>query len=456
MAQPKYALLYTELPNVEFPSQTAMGRYLKSEAAIWSDYLVSFGEQSRWGALPMQPNGSVKVSHLAESLSRLSGSLDDRDAFHRMQKSHSGSQVLVPPPSASLEGQLILGLFSAGRDLEAHSVFLWFARQQRMIQSRTNQPLVANDIQVGSQLVIAAKAAEALPFHKVSSQRIAGAACAAEHNAQAVAEEVRAAQQINADHDEALGGFREALRDRAKRIEKIFIWRERRRRVKFSAFEESWKTVSDELYQEYRVSLHQHTQLSKQQLESQNDQFQALKDRFLSQMRLRAPVELWRTRAEKHRKNATGAFVAFVILALIAIVSGALIPWLGGDYIASSFTREICNDADPPSCEREFSAKGPLTVAGLLLVLSIILWLIRLQYRVYLSERHLALDAEEKCAFAETFMAMKEETQVGANNEAIVLASLFRPTQDGIIKDDDNSVDISAAAILAKQLGRST
>jgi RNA-splicing ligase RtcB len=88
--------------------------------------------------------------------------------------------------------------------------------------------------------------------------------------------------------------------------------------------------------------------------------------------------------------------------------------------------------------------------------MSLILWIIRLQYRIYLSERHLALDASEKTAFAETFMAMKEGANVHSDNEAIVLSALFRPTQDGIIKDDDGTLDLWAASLLAKQLGRPT
>lgn len=86
--------------------------------------------------------------------------------------------------------------------------------------------------------------------------------------------------------------------------------------------------------------------------------------------------------------------------------------------------------------------------------MSMAMWSIRLQYRIYLSERHLALDASEKMAFAETYLAIKEGGGVGTDNEAIVLASLFRPTQDGIIKDDENALDLSAAAVLAKQLSR--
>jgi hypothetical protein len=85
---------------------------------------------------------------------------------------------------------------------------------------------------------------------------------------------------------------------------------------------------------------------------------------------------------------------------------------------------------------------------------TLVFWLIRLQFKVFLSERHLSLDAAEKKAFAQTYLAMKEGKDISKESEAIVLAALFRPTQDGIIKDDEASLDISAAAILAKQLSK--
>jgi hypothetical protein len=161
----------------------------------------------------------------------------------------------------------------------------------------------------------------------------------------------------------------------------------------------------------------------------------------------------------------------FVGIGVLAILFGLAVPFWAGDYIAASFYETLCEmpategvaatattQAIPASpageCDRVFSAKGPITVTGLLLVTSLLLWFARLQYRVHLSERHLALDASEKKAFAETYLAMKEGMDVGADNEAIILGSLFRPTQDGIIKDDGTVMDISAAAILAKQLGK--
>jgi hypothetical protein len=188
-------------------------------------------------------------------------------------------------------------------------------------------------------------------------------------------------------------------------------------------------------------------------------EFERLQALFQTQLRLRAPVKLWETREVKHSRDSKAAMRSFIIAGLIAIAFGLGVPFLAGDYIAGSFYQQLCTiaataTAEAQGCERVFSAKGPVTITGLLLVMSLLMWMARLQYRVHLSERHLALDASEKKAFAETYLAMKEGKDVGRENEAIVLASLFRPTQDGIIRDDESGMDISAAALLAKQLSR--
>jgi hypothetical protein len=57
-------------------------------------------------------------------------------------------------------------------------------------------------------------------------------------------------------------------------------------------------------------------------------------------------------------------------------------------------------------------------------------------------------------AFVPTYLARPEGDDVGNANETVVLASLFRPTQDGIIKDDESGFDLSMTALLAKQFGR--
>ena len=51
---------------------------------------------------------------------------------------------------------------------------------------------------------------------------------------------------------------------------------------------------------------------------------------------------------------------------------------------------------------------------------------------------------------------MKEGEGVGDGTAAIVLATLFQPTQNGNIKDVEAGLDLLAAATRAKQLGRNT
>ncbi|MEP6021308.1 MAG: DUF6161 domain-containing protein [Paracoccaceae bacterium] len=268
-------------------------------------------------------------------------------------------------------------------------------------------------------------------------------------------EEVKSAQQLNAEHAGELHSLRSELNKRATRIEGLIVRREKHRR---SSYEQWVRNIDEEVENRFakaenRLNALDRSDQTKQR--SRQDEYERLLDLFHSQMRLKAPVKLWEKRAETHATKSSHAFKSFAALSAFAILAGVLIPYCAGDYIADSFFTQSCTKEDPPICQRNFSAKGPLTVAGILIIMSLIMWAIRLQYRVFLSERHLALDASEKQAFAETYLSMKEGQDVSSDSEAIVLSSLFRPTQDGIIKDDETTLDLSATAILAKQLSRS-
>jgi len=355
----------------------------------------------------------------------------------------------------SLEGQLILGLTNNQRGRAAVDIYLWFFSLRDDFDVRRDHQ-IARHVENGQKLVTSAIACEALPFRAETSQRLAGAMRRAENQIQTLQEEVRAAQQINHDHENALAEYREELDKRSKRIERILTKREMLRRRNDNQRLSVFRELLDEKILDVRVFLHNSQTQSENQLVTQQDKFQKLQDLFYSHMKLRAPVKLWEGRAQEHRNNARNAFITFCVIAFLAVLAGTLVPWMLGDYIAASFVTEVCSGDGSERCVREFSAKGPLTIAGLLLVMSLALWLIRLQYRVYLSERHLSLDANEKRAFTETYLAMKEGRDVGSDNEAIVLAALFRPTQDGIIRDDESALDFSAAALLAKQLSRSS
>lgn len=297
----------------------------------------------------------------------------------------------LAPPSTSLPGQLILGLENEGSTRNVVAALCAFLSGERHRYSSEWNELN----KLGSELISGAYSAQVLTFHKVSSQEISASIRAAQAHIEALSVKIGEMNQLRIDAEARLAE------------------------------------------QEAEAAL---------KCKAHDTEQEALKQKFLVQMQYRAPVELWSNRKADHDTSAVNALWRFFGFAGTAILIALLVPFFAGDYIAASFYQI-------QGTEQVFSVKGPLTIAGLLLVMSLMLWGIRLQYRVYLSERHLALDAGEKKAFAQTFLALREDKSVGADNEAIVLASLFRPTQDGIIRDDEASLDISAAALLAKQLG---
>lgn len=448
MADPKHQINYASLPNLTFATANEAKKYLLGEREAWQPFLEMVRVDSRLQNLH-GARGALNAPTLANIFTTLLDKLEDIQSFNRLV-SGMPSRLPVPPPASSIEGQLILGLHTNGQTEFALMAYVTFIRETVAFNTSNLQPMTER----GRILIEAAHAAAALPFRQSTSQQLAGMLRTAQNRADELKGEVQAAQAINQEHDQTLSTFREATAQKAKRLEVLFSRLEKRRQRKHT----SWMaSIDQELASRLGaadVRIEEIEKNSDTTLKDQKQRFDALYDLFHAQLRLKEPVELWRNRAEDHKKKSSTAFKIFIFLTLLATLVGVFVPYCFGDYIASSFFTQVCSVTDPQECLRQFSAKGPLTVGGLLMVMSLALWAIRLQYRVYLSERHLSLDASEKEAFAQTYLAMKEGAEVDASNEAIVLASLFRPTQDGIIKDDDSAMDVSMVAILAKQLGR--
>jgi hypothetical protein len=171
---------------------------------------------------------------------------------------------------------------------------------------------------------------------------------------------------------------------------------------------------------------------------------------FMDRLTLTEPVKMWGAKATEHRDAARDAFKTFLAAGAVAIGLAIAVMVFFGQTIGSTFYRQTCPAEGP--CVDVFSFQGPLTVGALLLVASLLIWLVRFQTKLYLSERHLALEAEERMAFTKAYLALTADKHIDGEQQAIVLSALFRHAQDGVIKDDDSSLDISAAAILAKAI----
>ena len=71
-----------------------------------------------------------------------------------------------------------------------------------------------------------------------------------------------------------------------------------------------------------------------------------------------------------------------------------------------------------------------------LLFVTVLFWIGRVMVRIYLSDHHLSIDAKQRATMAETYLGLIQENVADEKDRNVILTALFRPTTDGIIKDD--------------------
>lgn len=459
MANEEYRLHYKHREDVAFPSRNGMKSYLTKESHIWTPFLNYVRKNFGSELVTNRGRNRATSEQLAIAFETQIRRLDDKSVFNRSTTPYENGPLL-PPPSDSLEGQLILGLFDSDMAADALAAYVYFVVKGADAQYKPND-VIGTLAERGRILIDAAPIVKALPYSRVSTSKMAGAVRTAENHVKSLAGEIVAAQEAHAAHDLELQAQLDEQKKQAKRVNDIILRLNRRRASRHKLWAKAAEQLVEEKFEEARKKVRLFELKSQQTENARVDEFERLQSLFKTQLRLRAPVKLWEAREKKHGENSKNAMFRFVCAGCVAVGFGLLVPFVFGDYIADSFSQLICvtpvsEGTVAQGCERVFSAKGPVTITGLLLVMSLLMWMARLQYRIHLSERHLALDASEKKAFAETYLAMKEGKDVSIDNEAIVLASLFRPTQDGIIRDDETGMDLSAVAMMAKQLSRNS
>lgn len=96
-------------------------------------------------------------------------------------------------------------------------------------------------------------------------------------------------------------------------------------------------------------------------------------------------------------------------------------------------------------------AQTHLVVSGaVVLAVTILFWIARFLTRMYLSERHMAIDANLRSVMVKTYLALSTDEKLREQDRALVLAPLFRAGTDGIIKEDtgmDSVLSLVARAL---------
>jgi hypothetical protein len=160
---------------------------------------------------------------------------------------------------------------------------------------------------------------------------------------------------------------------------------------------------------------------------------------YKEQMNLQASVGYWGAKATSHRNAIRWSRSILIVFTLFgsAFLIGALF-WI--TTAAMELTEKTKADT---AVYLKFAAIGAI-------ITTIVFWVGRVLLRIYLSDRHLLTDAEERVAMVKTYLALTNEGKLEGVDRALVLAPLFRSAADGIVKDD--GPDASLAGIIAKAI----
>jgi len=177
--------------------------------------------------------------------------------------------------------------------------------------------------------------------------------------------------------------------------------------------------------------------------------FKQTEDTYKTFMKLKAPAEYWEQKAKGHDIRT---LIFGCVSALWAVVAGGLLFL----FVQSIFEKAM----GLTTLETGSGVIVPIN-SGVLLILgaqgliasTIVFWIARVLVRLFLSELHLAMDARERTTMVQCYLALSEEGEVEESSLHIVLQSLFRPTQDGIVKDDASN-DLTPGGLLSRALSK--
>lgn len=167
----------------------------------------------------------------------------------------------------------------------------------------------------------------------------------------------------------------------------------------------------------------------------------AVEKAYREHMSLKAPVDYWRDKAKQHDQAESELLWSVQLFFAVSVIIVACLFWFVGRYLVGLDKNEV-----HPSIFFVASA-------GLASIVAIVLWVGRLVTKIYLSEQHLRQDAREREVMTTTYLALIAEKAASPEDRQVILSALFRPTADGIVKEE-GGLDPSIASALAKYLSK--
>ncbi|KAF0173854.1 MAG: hypothetical protein FD161_3722 [Limisphaerales bacterium] len=147
-----------------------------------------------------------------------------------------------------------------------------------------------------------------------------------------------------------------------------------------------------------------------------------IKATYDRKLALHAPVLYWRAKSFRHGRAAT-QIGRWTLSAVVA--STALLMWVAYEFLVSPIHKQ-------PNWKPELGNFFAVVLIG-----SVLVWLMRELVKLWLSEVHLRHDAQFRIALLRTYLSLlKGEKGIGDKDQSALVAALYRPTPDGVVKED--------------------
>ncbi|KIM10766.1 MAG: hypothetical protein KU37_08520 [Sulfuricurvum sp. PC08-66] len=185
----------------------------------------------------------------------------------------------------------------------------------------------------------------------------------------------------------------------------------------------------------------------KQESEIAKNKFEDAKDAAIKYAQLDASVKHWSTKQSEHNKKfyRFGGFSILLIFILLAALFFTLqyhdeeIVGSNKNDFNSTIVKEI--EVNSTTLQEKAIVFDYSKIAWYILMIfasSSAFWIIRIMVKIALSNLHLSEDARERVVMIQTYLSFVKEGKIDENDKNLILSSLFRPSNIGIIKDESS------------------
>lgn len=145
----------------------------------------------------------------------------------------------------------------------------------------------------------------------------------------------------------------------------------------------------------------------------------AIENAYDQKLALLKPVKYWNARNKSHGSKAKKFAIASGVVGLVILV------------VLGSLAYKIFLDV-PVGEKPQVWQIGVFSVAAFFGI-----WLERILVRLFVSNMHLATDAEERVTMLQTYLSIiREGSMFAPEDKKLILERLFHPATDGLVKDD--------------------